>query len=232
MRNRCRLRITLISLALAAMSGSTHSEDRAAEREQERSRRLQQRMQQMQKSWEEEKRALEAKLKAAEERAKTAAGPGRSTNVQIARLKKELKAERDRNTELTRDVADRAGEKEILEARLARAEKSFSETQKTLDEAAARLRDNEGQLRLAQDQRKDREATIVAREQDMKACEAKNAQLYTYGNELLEKYRKQGLFDRLLRSEPVFQLKQVQVENLIEEYRDKLDAQKIEHAGR
>lgn len=227
-----RLLSVLLSFTLVVGFAPSHAQDRSADREQERARRMQQRMQQMQKTWEDEKRALEAKLKAAEERAKAAAGSGKGTNTQIARLKKELKTERDRNAELARDVAERAREQQNAAARLAETERTLTEAQRALNEAGLRLRGNEEQMKVLASESRTRETAIAARDQEIKACEAKNAQLYTYGNELLEKYRKQGPFDRLLRTEPVFQLKQVQVENLIEEYRDKLDAQKIEHAAR
>jgi len=232
MQTRYTSLIALLALALVVPAAPLHAQDRTTEREQERTRRLQQRMQQMQKAWEDEKRALEAKLKAAEERAKAASGSGKSADSQAARLKRELKTAQDRNAELTRELADQTAEKQNLAARLADVEKNFGEAQQALNETAARLHGNEEQLRLLQSEGKARDATIAGREQEMKACEAKNAQLYTYGNELLEKYRKQGLFDRLLRAEPFLQLKQVQVENYIEEYRDKLDAQKIEHPRR
>ena len=232
MQVRYRSLIALLALALAVPAPPLHPQDRTTEREQERTRRLQQRMQQMQKAWEDEKRSLEGKLKAAEERAKAASGSGKGANSQVVRFKRELKAAQDRSAELTRELADQTAEKQNLAARLADVERNFGVAQQTLNETASRLHGNEEQLRLLQSEGKARDATIAAREQEMKACEAKNAQLYTYGNELLEKYRKQGLFDRLLRAEPFLQLKQVQVENYIEEYRDKLDAQRIERSGR
>ncbi len=62
------------------------------------------------------------------------------------------------------------------------------------------------------------------------ACETKNLALYRFGTELLEHYRDKGVWDALLQKEPVAQLKDVEIENLLAEYRDKLDAARTEPA--
>ncbi len=59
------------------------------------------------------------------------------------------------------------------------------------------------------------------------SCEGKNDKLYTYGAELLQQYQHKGVFSALAQKEPVFGLKQVQIENVVQEYRIKMAAEKI-----
>jgi len=61
-------------------------------------------------------------------------------------------------------------------------------------------------------------------------CATRNARLYEIGGEILERYENKGVFSSLLAAEPFTGLKRVELENLVEDYRDKLDAQK-EKAG-
>jgi hypothetical protein len=63
------------------------------------------------------------------------------------------------------------------------------------------------------------------------SCEAKNVALYGYGRDLLAKYEGKGCIDALKAKEPFTQLERVKMENTLEEYRDKLDAQKLTSAA-
>jgi hypothetical protein len=49
--------------------------------------------------------------------------------------------------------------------------------------------------------------------------------------QLLERYEKKGCMSSLLEQEPFTQIKRVELENLVEDYRDRLDAAKIPAAG-
>lgn len=54
-------------------------------------------------------------------------------------------------------------------------------------------------------------------------AEKHNAKLCLIGQELLDAYEKKGVFGTLAESEPLTQLKKVEMEKLIQEYRDKID---------
>jgi chromosome segregation ATPase len=59
------------------------------------------------------------------------------------------------------------------------------------------------------------------------SCEAKNLTLYGYAEDVLEAYRKKGVFSALAQKEPVLGLKEVGVENVVQEYRLKFASQKV-----
>jgi len=59
------------------------------------------------------------------------------------------------------------------------------------------------------------------------SCETKNLKLYEYSQELAQRYQKKGVWASFTQKEPVFGLKRVDMENLLQEYQEKLAAQKI-----
>jgi len=61
------------------------------------------------------------------------------------------------------------------------------------------------------------------------SCEAKNLKLYQYSQELITRYQKKGVWAALAQKEPTG-IKEVGIENLMQEYQQKLDAQKITEA--
>jgi len=71
------------------------------------------------------------------------------------------------------------------------------------------------------------DATVKLREQ-LRAAEDKNEALYKLGQELLDLYDNKGLFTVLGGSEPVTKLKRVEYENLMQDYQDKLRANRVE----
>jgi hypothetical protein len=59
-------------------------------------------------------------------------------------------------------------------------------------------------------------------------CETKNAQLYSVTNDLIARYKQnRGAWEKLLIAEPFTGLKSVQVENLLQDFREKAAAQRI-----
>ncbi len=85
-----------------------------------------------------------------------------------------------------------------------------------LKESLAKLRETVMELRKA-------EATLGDQKAQVTACMRMNVQLYDAGKDLLTKYEQKGVWDALAQREPITGLKQVEVENLIEDYRYKID---------
>jgi cytochrome c556 len=81
-----------------------------------------------------------------------------------------------------------------------------------LKETLAKLRETVMELRKA-------EATLGSQKAQVTACMRLNVQLYDAGKDLLTKYEEKGVWDALAQREPITGLKQVEVENLIEDYR-------------
>ena len=65
----------------------------------------------------------------------------------------------------------------------------------------------------------------------VQSCEAKNAELYRIGEEVLGLYDKKDFFD-LVAGEPVTKLKRVELENTMQDYEDKMRDNEIGHQTR
>jgi chromosome segregation ATPase len=65
-------------------------------------------------------------------------------------------------------------------------------------------------------------------EAQLQTCEEKNIKLFEAGKEILNTYENKGVMDSLLKSDPIFQFKSVEMEGIAQEYEDKLSKQKLQ----
>ena len=59
-------------------------------------------------------------------------------------------------------------------------------------------------------------------------CMTKNAKLCLIANELIEKYQNKGIVGTLMQKEPFTQLKKVELEKFMQEYKEKIEEQELE----
>lgn len=62
---------------------------------------------------------------------------------------------------------------------------------------------------------------------EFNTCMQKNLALYDSHRDILRQYEKKGVFASLLQREPLTGIKQVEIENLIEDYRERIDALQV-----
>ena len=118
-----------------------------------------------------------------------------------------------RAAKLNKELATLAADKDALAAKLVKTEKQLADTS--------------AKLRQTETDRSGLEATGQKQRETIAKCEGNNAKLYQYGTELLTAYEHKGCGSALLQAEPVTGLKRVEIENLIEDYRDKLNDQQV-----
>ena len=196
----------LLAVQGAALAGDT---DVRASREHEMLKRTQEALRQSQAQNAELAAQLAAQKvsaeKQADEKLKAAAAQLDSTRKASrgaqAALQTQLQSAASKQTELTTLLAD---------------------ANRQLHTIAAKQQQTAGELRRTQDQLKASKASNTA-------CEAKNLQLYQYSQELMARYQKKGVWAALAQKEPTG-IKEVSVENLLQEYQQKLDAQRIKPA--
>ena len=107
-----------------------------------------------------------------------------------------------------------------LSEKITQLEKQFSESQLS-------LRDTRQSLQQETSQKQRLEQNLGTRDKELGVCETKNKKLYQYQVELLNRAQQRGSFDALLENEPIVQMKRIEMENLMEEYRDKIDKEQI-----
>ena len=156
-----------------------------------------------------------------------------------AALGKELETLKKKTGEIESSVAranrsKAAAEKEAealkqgkveLNEKIMQLEKQFSENQLS-------LRDTRQSLQQETTQKQRLEQSLGVRDKELGSCETKNKKLYQYQVELINRAQNRGSLDALLEREPLTQLKRVEIENLLEEYRDKIDSEQIVKRGR
>jgi len=203
-----------VVLASAFVSGSAWSEDKGASREREALRRAQQQVKQIGQ----EKAALEEKLTGFEQdKAKLLEEKEKLIGGAQARAKTEI----SKREQLQLALNAMTQEKATLQSQKA-------EVDQRLVEQTAKQAATERELALAKAQTKQTESALSTRDQQVASCEDKNRKLYQHGRDLISKCRDQGATDVVLRLEPFTGIKRVGTENVLEEYRDKLDVQKVQ----
>ena len=175
------------------------------------------RMQIMQQQFSDEKAALEQ--------------TNNSLTQQVGELTKQTDGVKQRSAQSERQRA--ALTRELGATRTAQAATkvevvALQEKLKRLEAAQAALvaqhtqdaAQDQKQIALAQN-------AVAQRGQALGACEQKNLKLYQLNREILTQYRDKGVLGALAQAEPLTGIESVRMENILEEYRDKLDAQKV-----
>jgi hypothetical protein len=123
-----------------------------------------------------------------------------------AKLKSELE-------ELNRKLGN---QKKSSESALAKSREGNVALSENLQKTAQHLRQTEAEKTQLQ-------ATVVDQAQLIESCETNNVKLLQINRELLVDYEKKGFMDAMLQREPLTQLKRVEIENIVQEYRDRID---------
>lgn len=207
-----------LALAIAAMLWGPvwAASDKKQNREREALRRAQTQLQQVQgqvSALEQEKAALGKERDQARKEAQAARG-------KLRKRERDLAEEKTRGEQLAKELEGAKQDLSAARTRLADTEGKLAETAKTLFQTQQTLARTEADKRAL-------ESLKVRQEKDIAACEGKNLKLYQTGRELMTRFEQKTCGEILAQKEPFTGLKRVEMENLLEEYRDKLDEQKL-----
>lgn len=121
---------------------------------------------------------------------------------------------------MTAKLSSAQGAQAEVSRRLAEANQRYAELAAKQADTANGLAQRQAELAESKKQLEDSVAANGV-------CENKNLTLYGYANSLLFKYQHKGVWTALAQKEPVFGLKEVDVENVVQEYKLKFDGQKV-----
>lgn len=211
MRNSksCAVLAMLIATGVAFAMPTAFAGDKKANKEREAARR----MQIMQQQFAQEKAALEKGKSELVQKADDLTKQAESARQDAAQL------ERKRSS-LTKVLSAAKEESAALQEKLHKSEIAHAELVALHRQESEK---NQKQVGLLQ-------AALAQRGQALGSCETKNSKLYELNREILAQYRDKGFLDALVQIDPLTSIKSVQVENILEEYRDKLDMQRVEGA--
>ena len=199
----CASKTSVAALLLAAVFA--FSPAIAADKKEDPNKAQIRRMQQVQRKLEQEKAAVVSELE--EEKKKT-------------------ESEALRATELKRDLNALRSARDSVKAKLAESEAKLLET-------VAEVRRIQEQLRLAETEGKRLQTALagekqllVGEKQQLAVCVERDKELRKVSVEVLELYEKKTCSDSVFQREPFTGLKRVEIENTVEDLRDKLDSQR------
>lgn len=86
-------------------------------------------------------------------------------------------------------------------------------------------------LRQVEGERSELNANHTAQTRQLEVCETRNVKLYETALEVLDRYENKGVWEALVQREPVTQLKRVEIENLVQDYKYRMSAQRVESAA-
>jgi len=163
-------------------------------------------------------------------------------SARLQQMMRKLALERDRlrkeNAVMTKDLADLNKDHEKLiskqkktKAKLTRAEKMNTKYKERVNLYGGKLRELIPRLRTTLITLGQAKTTINDQSSELLTCMNYNIKLFDAGTDMLGKYEDKGVWDALAQAEPLTQLKQVEIENVIEDYRYKmLDLQVLSKA--
>lgn len=185
-------------------------------REKQMLRRMQQQIQQIEQARgvaEQEKAAALADKETAERALDT-------LKSDEAKSKHQLVKERDTRTRAEKELTALKMEMDQLKTRLTDTEMKLAESNTLHQTAAQKLVQLESLKRQTDSQ-------LAGKEKDFDMCQTHNGRLYEIGREMMQKYRDKTCQDALAQAEPFTGIKKVEVENLLETWRDRLDREQL-----
>jgi peptidoglycan hydrolase CwlO-like protein len=121
-----------------------------------------------------------------------------------------------------------------LNAKLSSAQNVQSDLQNRLNDADARLTATNAKLNGTASELAVRNAELAQVKQMLEqsktanaSCEDKNIKLYSYAETVLGLYKNKGVWAALSQKDPMLGLKEVDVENVVQEYQQKFNGQKL-----
>jgi chromosome segregation ATPase len=86
-------------------------------------------------------------------------------------------------------------------------------------------------LKHVEQERVGLQADAVQQSRALEECGRKNGELYQATLDMIEKYENKGIWDALLQKEPVTQLKRVEIENIVDDAKYRVDMLKVVDVG-
>ena len=207
----------LITSILTSPALAAEKKDKAARRAQQMVLQVQQEKAQLQAQLDQERQAkalLEADMTKAQEENAAFKAKLALANRKIEGLEVSLK-------EMT-------AERLAFEAKLMKTQIELEATKTALNDLDAKYKTALYDLKVKELQRTTLTGSLIQKSKVIDVCQSKNAKLYDYGLELVRLYENPSRYKKLVLTEPFSQLKRVELENILQNYNDKIDEQRVE----
>lgn len=147
----------------------------------------------------------------------------KSIDEELAKQTKKLAVAERKNKNLEADIAKVTAEKVALDNKLQQTQSTLDISQNNLAELKKQYTQVQADLKFNDSQRKTLSTNLAQTNKAMDECTIKNGKLHQFGSELIQIYDKPSTYDAAMRKEQFFQLKRVELENILQNKQDSLD---------
>jgi len=124
---------------------------------------------------------------------------------------------------------------ESLETKAVTQEKKMVSLESSKAQLAESLTKTEAERTALDQKQRQTFQTLQEREKELKQlgqkydkCAENNAALYVIGEDLIKRYEGKGVMTTIMQKEPFTQIRKVELERLVQDYRDRISQQKVE----
>ena len=146
-----------------------------------------------------------------------------SKDEELAKQTKKLAVAERKNNALEANNAKETAEKVALDSKLQLTKSTLDTTQINLADLKKQHAQAQADLKFNDNQRKTLSTNLAQTNKEMDECTIKNGKLHQFGTELIQIYDKPNAYDAAMRKEQFFQLKRVELENILQSKQDNLD---------
>jgi chromosome segregation ATPase len=197
------MRIRILTIGLALLATAMAGAGARAQSETDRLREALRAATAQSRSLEDQRTALQAKIATAERDAAALKAQIDAAKAEVRKIEKEH-----------REAV------EEFNQRLAQRDETLEKWKSAYEEAATVARSKDAE-------RAKFESEATAFKASTKSCQAKNVQLVKVGRELLHRYQGVSFGDMVVTSEPLVGVRRVEIQNLLQDYGDKVLDQKV-----
>lgn len=174
-----------------------------------------------------QKKVVFIQKRMSDEKSEIAASAQRQYQADMEKLGAEKSALGAQAVKLKEQIA--ASDASIREAENASAKvkKELQDVKQKQVQSVAQIKDMERDLKKMTAEKNSIQAELKKTEQNLTRCETNNKKLTGIADDLLKAYRNKGVGTALLEKEPLTQVKKVEMEQLLQTYRDDIEQQKF-----
>lgn len=196
----------------------------AAEKQDKSVRRVTLMMQKMKQDMEVEKAAMQSQFDAQK---KELEDKLKNSDEELGKVNKLLETAERKIKTLQGEVKKITLAKEAVDGKLLQTQNQLESTQKNLDDLKIQYQQAQADLKFNDNQRKTLSTNLAQTTRSLDVCEVKNAKLHQFGTELIQLYDKPSSYDAAMRKEQFFQLKRVELENILQNRQDQLNEELV-----
>ena len=192
----------------------------AAEKKDKAARRQALMMQKMKQDMEAEKVSMQAQFDAQK---KTLEEQLLAKNTELELANNALASSQRKAQNLNAELSKTQTEKSAVASKLSDTQTNLEATKNTLTDLQGVHAQALADLKFNDNQRKTIASNLADTTKQLNTCAANNAKLHQFGSELIQIYDNPSRYDAVMRKEQFFQLKRVELENILQNQQDKLD---------